>query len=320
GRAAPEEDKHSVLTQVDGVYGNTKRAENVYVKIFQNSPFLICMDFGLAQEVVIDPVYSWTGPDGTSLEGQTYANLNETGKLMLTGFKEFMSGAYTCTLSHKIIETTTQEEADASETYIFMVYGCFLQAYREADHAYQISVRFTAKECELAANAQFIEELRKILDSIIWDLTCRIAELSYRCHSIRIPNHGLPSELFVTFQVDPFAPGWEELCRQVPYDCEEATNRRVQQARDLMAEFFRKQTYALQHVFQAVPTIHYVDSSFSATPVDSCQPGFGKSSALHEDCAGCCVVCSPGTFSPNNDVSCQPCTRAKITEYGAKSC
>lgn len=58
-----------------------------------------------------------------SILGQTYANLTETGKLMLMGFKESMSGAYTCTLSHRIIETMTQEEVDVFETYKFMLYG-----------------------------------------------------------------------------------------------------------------------------------------------------------------------------------------------------
>lgn len=50
-------------------------------------------------------------------------DLTETGKLMLLRFKEYMSGAYTCTLSYKNIETTTQEEREMFETYKFMVYG-----------------------------------------------------------------------------------------------------------------------------------------------------------------------------------------------------
>uniref|UniRef100_A0A8B9TVS3 Zona pellucida binding protein 2 n=1 Tax=Anas platyrhynchos TaxID=8839 RepID=A0A8B9TVS3_ANAPL len=174
-------------------------AVNVYVKVFTDSPLLVCMDLSLSQEEIIDPKYLWIGPDGKNLEGQTYANLTETGKLMLMGFKESMSGAYTCTLSHRIIETMTQEEVDVFETYKFMLY-----AYREADHAYQISVRFTTKGCELAANAQFFEELKKILDNLISDLTCHIIESSYKCHSIKIPNQGLLHELFVTFQGNIF--------------------------------------------------------------------------------------------------------------------
>uniref|UniRef100_A0A8B9E399 Zona pellucida binding protein 2 n=1 Tax=Anser cygnoides TaxID=8845 RepID=A0A8B9E399_ANSCY len=209
-------------------------AVKVYVKVFTNSPLLVCMDLSLSQEEIIDPKYLWIGPDGKNLEGQIYANLTETGKLMLMGFKESMSGAYTCTLSRRIIETMTQEEVDVFETYKFMLY------------------------------------------------------------------------------VNPFAPGWEEVCQQVPYDCEDATNVKVQEARDRIGEFFSRQTYALKHEFQTAPTIHYVDNSFSVTYVDSCQPGFGKNDITHQNCAGCCVVCEPGTYSPNNAVTCHVCTRPHI--------
>ena len=76
----------------------------------------------------------------------------------------------------------------------------FLKAYREADHAYQVFVRFTTKECELAANGRFFEELKKILNNIISDLTCHIVESSYKCRHVGIPKQGLLHELFVRFQ------------------------------------------------------------------------------------------------------------------------
>lgn len=76
----------------------------------------------------------------------------------------------------------------------------FLAAYREANHVYQVSVRFTAKGCELAANARFVEELKKIMESLISDLTCGVKGPSYRCHSLEAPHRGSPSELFITFQ------------------------------------------------------------------------------------------------------------------------
>uniref|UniRef100_A0A803Y747 Ig-like domain-containing protein n=1 Tax=Meleagris gallopavo TaxID=9103 RepID=A0A803Y747_MELGA len=170
-------------------------AENVYVKTFTNSPTLVCMDLPLSQDEVIDPKYSWTGPDGRKLEGQGYANLTSSGELVLVGFQESMSGAYKCALSHRIIETSAQKEVDVTNTYRFMVY-----AYREANHVYQVSVRFTSKGCELAANARFVEELKKILEDLISDLTCRVGRLSYRCHSLEVPHRGSPSELFITFQ------------------------------------------------------------------------------------------------------------------------
>ncbi|XP_074783057.1 zona pellucida-binding protein 2 isoform X1 [Athene noctua] len=315
-RAIPQEKQLYIdLIEKNYIYGDTRHEVSVYVKVFTNSPFLVCMDLPRSQAEVIDPKYLWIGPDGRNLEGQMYVNLTETGKLMVLGFKESMSGAYTCTLSHKIIETMTQEEREVVEVYKFMVY-----AYREADHAYQVFVRYTTKRCELPANSQFFEELKKIVNNIISDLTCHITESSYKCHSFKRPKQGLAHQLFVSFQVNPFAPGWGEVCHQVPHDCEDVTNARVQEAKDRIGEFFSKQAYALKHEFQTPPTIHYVENSFSVTPIDSCRPGFGKNDLTHKNCASCCVVCAPGTYSPNSDVTCRICTRPRVKKYGARSC
>lgn len=76
----------------------------------------------------------------------------------------------------------------------------FLAAYREASHVYQISVRFNVKGCELAANDRFVEELKKILENLISDLTCRVEGPSSTCHSLEAPQRGSPNELFITFQ------------------------------------------------------------------------------------------------------------------------
>ncbi|XP_072775205.1 zona pellucida-binding protein 2 isoform X2 [Taeniopygia guttata] len=223
-RAEQKEEQSIDLIRKNEVYGDTRHEVNVYVKVFTNSPFLVCMDLALSQERIIDPNYLWTGPDGRDLQGQSYVNLTETGKLMVMGFMVSMSGAYTCTLSHKVIETTTQEETEMVEAYKFMVY-----AYREAEHAYQVSVRFSTTGCRLRNNGLFIEVLKKILNGTISHLTCHITESSYKCHSIRTPKNGLQYELFVNFLVNPFAPGWEEVCHEVLYDCEDVTNRRVRQ-------------------------------------------------------------------------------------------
>uniref|UniRef100_A0A8D0L4Y5 Zona pellucida binding protein 2 n=1 Tax=Sphenodon punctatus TaxID=8508 RepID=A0A8D0L4Y5_SPHPU len=288
---------------------------NIYVKIYTSSPFLVCMDLALSQREVIDPNYLWIGPDGKNLKGKGYVNLTATGKLMMKGFKTQMSGSYTCTLSYKTIQTDTQKETNNFKTYKFMLY-----AYREPDYTYQISVRFTTKECGIEANGQFFEELKKILGDLISDLTCQVIEPSYKCHFVKLPKHGLLDELFVTFKVNPFAPGWEALCSQFSYDCEDVTNSKVQKARELIEEFFHKQTYILRHEFRNVPAIHYIDHSFEVTRIDSCRPGFGKNDISHNDCAGCCVVCDRGMYSPNNEVICRTCRNIRIKHYGAKSC
>ncbi|NXO81938.1 ZPBP2 protein, partial [Sitta europaea] len=296
------------------VYGDTRHEVNVYVKVFTNSPFLVCMDLALSQERIIDPNYLWIGPDGTDLQGQEYVNLTETGKLMVMGFRVSMSGAYTCTLSHKVIETTTQEETEMVKAYKFMVY-----AYREADHAYQVSVRFSTMHCRLETNGFFMGMLNRILNRTISHMMCYITQSTYKCHSIRTPKNGLQFELFVSFLVNPFAPEWEE-CYKVPYDCEDVTNRRVRQAAEQIGKLFHQLRHILQYEFHPVPTIQYVDNSFSMTPIDSCQPGFGKNHNTHQNCASCCVVCGPGTYSPNKEVTCRTCARPQARTYGAKSC
>uniref|UniRef100_A0A7M4FSC4 Zona pellucida binding protein 2 n=1 Tax=Crocodylus porosus TaxID=8502 RepID=A0A7M4FSC4_CROPO len=217
-------------------------AVDVYIKVYTNSPFLVCMDLALSQKELVDPKYLWIGPNGKNLEGQSYATVTKTGKLMLRGFQESMSGSYTCTLSYNIIKTDTQEEKEKYKAYKFMVY------------------------------------------------------------------------------VNPFAPGWEAVCRQISYDCEDETNRRIQKARDLIEEFFREQPLVLKHEFQNIPAIHYIDHSFEVTRIDSCRPGFGKNDVTHSDCASCCVVCDPGTYSPNNEITCRICKNIRIKYYGAKSC
>nr|XP_003466976.1 zona pellucida-binding protein 2 isoform X2 [Cavia porcellus] len=122
---------------------------------------------------------------------------------------------------------------------------------------------------------------------------------------------------FMVF-VNPFAPGWRDACGG-SVDCEDVTNQNILKARDRIEEFFRSQASISSHRFnKTVPAIHFVDHSFHVVRIDSCRPGFGKNEGLHSNCASCCVVCSPGTFSPDVDVTCQICISVHI--YGAKSC
>ncbi|KAG8139967.1 hypothetical protein E2320_002702 [Naja naja] len=275
------------LIRKNYIYGNINHKVNVYVRVHRNSPYLVCMDLSLSQSEVIDPNYLWIGPNGQ--------NLKKTGKLMLVGFKEHMSGSYMCTLSYRVFRNDMQAEEERFKTYKFMIY-----AYREPDYTYRISVHFTTKECKLAANRQFFEELQKILNNLVDNLKCHVVDSSYR--------------------LNPFAPGWEVSCRQITTDCEDITNSHVYKARGLIEKFFREQWYILKHEFVSIPAIHYIDHSFQVTRLDSCRPGFGKNDFIHNDCANCCVACDPGSYSPNNDITCQPCTSIRIKHYGAKSC
>ncbi|XP_075846942.1 zona pellucida-binding protein 2 isoform X3 [Microtus pennsylvanicus] len=245
--------------------------------------------------------------------GNRQINITNTGKLVVKDFIESLSGLYTCTLSYKTIKAETQEETTIKKRYDFMIF-----AYREPDYSYHMAVRFTTKSCVGRYNDLLFRVLKKILDNLISDLLCHVIEPSYKCHSVKIPEGDFVHELFIAFQVNPFAPGWKSVCNNSS-DCEDATNRNILKARDRIEEFFRSQAYILHHhVNKSIPAMHFVDHSFQVVRIDNCRPGFGKNEGLHTNCASCCVVCSPGTFSPDADVTCQICV--SVHTYGAKSC
>ncbi|XP_023508352.2 zona pellucida-binding protein 2 isoform X2 [Equus caballus] len=275
----------------------------IYVKLHRNSPILVCMDFKRAEKETVDPTYLWIGPNEKQLTGNYRINITETGKLMVKDFLEPLSGLYTCTLSYKTVRAETQEEKMVKQRYDFMIF-----AYREPDYSYQMAVRFTTKSCIGRYNDLLFRVLKKILDNLISDLSCHVIEPSYKCHVVKVPKNGLIPELFIAFQVNPFAPGWRGACKD-SIDCEDITNHNILQARDRIEEFFRSQAYIFYHDFnKTLPAMHFVDHSFQVIRLDSCRPGFGKNE----------VVCSPGTFSPDVDVTCQTCISVHI--YGAKSC
>ncbi|KAM4842921.1 zona pellucida-binding protein 2 isoform 1-T1 [Thomomys bottae] len=305
--------RSSLLNKKGFVYGTLGHPVKIYVKLRQNSPFLICMDFGRANKETVDPTYLWIGPNEKALTGNNRISVSNTGQLMVKDFLEALSGLYTCTLSYKTIKAETQEETVVKKRYDFMIF-----AYREPDYSYQMALRFTTKSCIGRFNDLLFRVLKKILDNLISDLSCHVIEPSYKCHLVKIPDRGLINELFIAFQVNPFAPGWKNACN-VSVDCEDITNHNILQARDRIEEFFRSQANILYHHFnRSVPAMHFVDHSFQVVRMDSCRPGFGKNEGLHSNCASCCVVCSPGTFSPDVDVTCQICI--SVHTYGAKSC
>lgn len=271
------------------------------------------MDIDRANKETVDPTYLWTGPNENTLKENSQINITNTGELVLKNFTEPLSGQYSCTLSYKTIKAETQEETTIKKKYDFLVF-----AYREPDYSYHMAVRFTTNSCVGRSNDLLFRVLKKILDNLISDLLCHVIEPSYKCHFVKIPEEDVVYELFIAFQVNPFAPGWKSMCNHSA-DCEDTTNHNILQARDRIEEFFRSQAYILQHHFnRTIPAMHFVDHSFQITRIDNCRPGFGKNEALHSNCASCCVVCSPGTFSPDVDVTCQICVSVHI--YGAKAC
>lgn len=44
----------------------------IYVKLHQNSPVLICMDFVRSRKETVDPTYLWVGPNEKTLTGKMF--------------------------------------------------------------------------------------------------------------------------------------------------------------------------------------------------------------------------------------------------------
>ncbi|XP_030077740.1 zona pellucida-binding protein 2 isoform X2 [Microcaecilia unicolor] len=296
------------------IYGKLNEKVNVYVKVYWNSPFLACMDESLSRAEIIDPLFLWIGPDGRNLKGQSYVNVTETGKLKLITFRKSMSGSYGCTLTYKRMKDNLQEEKEAFKSYKFMLF-----AYRDPDYTFQVSARFSTQACNIVENDQYLEELKKIMEDLIFSLTCELTDEFLKCHVIKVPKHGLQSVLFISFKVNPFAPGWETVCRNLTGDCGDETNSRALKARDRIEEFFLKQTYAHKE-FSFVPPIRYLDKSLQILREDKCRPGFGKDEFNHAECPDCCVVCGHGTYNSNNNVRCRVCSSIEINYYGATAC
>ncbi|XP_075701796.1 zona pellucida-binding protein 2 isoform X2 [Rhinoderma darwinii] len=270
---------------------------------------------GIANEVTVDPFFLWVGPDGRNLKGHSNVNLTETGKLMLKAFEKSMSGSYSCTLSYKRIKNDVTQEREKYKSYEFAVF-----AYLHPDYMYQINVRYMAKPCSELANGRFVLTLLRIIREVISDLNCHLKNTYHKCHVIKAPKHSLQNELFIAFKVNPFSRVWDKECSSKAYGCQKETTIHMEKAKNLIVEFFRMQSRVLEEEFVNIPEINYIEHSLDIIRVDSCRPGFGKNEVTHSDCPGCCVVCSPGTYSTGNSIQCEICKDIKITYYGATEC
>ncbi|XP_075846945.1 zona pellucida-binding protein 2 isoform X5 [Microtus pennsylvanicus] len=240
--------RSSLFSKKGFVYGTIEQPVKIYVKLHHNSPVLICMDINRAKKEIVDPTYLWIGPNENTLQGNRQINITNTGKLVVKDFIESLSGLYTCTLSYKTIKAETQEETTIKKRYDFMIF-----AYREPDYSYHMAVRFTTKSCVGRYNDLLFRVLKKILDNLISDLLCHVIEPSYKCHSVKIPEGDFVHELFIAFQVNPFAPGWKSVCNNSS-DCEDATNRNILKWSVVLVHSVLMPMSPVRSVFLSIPT------------------------------------------------------------------
>ncbi|XP_051014458.1 zona pellucida-binding protein 2 isoform X6 [Acomys russatus] len=246
--AGVEPRRSSLFSNKGLVYGTVGHPVKIYVKLHQNSPALICMDINRASKEIVDPTYLWIGPNENTLTGNSQINITNTGKLLVKNFMESLSGLYTCTLSYKTIKAETQEETTVKKRYDFMIF-----AYREPDYSYHMAVRFTTKSCVGRYNDLLFRVLKKILDNLISDLSCHIIEPSYKCHSVKIPDRDFVYELFIAFQVNPFAPGWKSMCNDSS-DCEDTTNHNILKWSAVLEHSVLMSMSPVRSVFLFIPT------------------------------------------------------------------
>ncbi|XP_075071446.1 zona pellucida-binding protein 2 isoform X4 [Mixophyes fleayi] len=165
------------------VYGKLDHKVKVYVKVLNNSPFLVCMDVDIAQKETIDPFYLWIGPDGRNLKGHSNVNLTETGKLMLMAFDTSMSGSYSCTLSYKTIKLDVTHEKENFRSYNFEV------LVNPFPHSWE---KECIGDCEEETNRHtlkardVIEEFFKLQPRVLEEEFEDVPEINYIEHSLGI--------------------------------------------------------------------------------------------------------------------------------------
>ncbi|GCB77524.1 hypothetical protein scyTo_0015678 [Scyliorhinus torazame] len=54
--------------QIIDIYGNSNRPVKVYVKMYHDSPALLCTTQELSEKELVDPYFIWVGPSGRNIK------------------------------------------------------------------------------------------------------------------------------------------------------------------------------------------------------------------------------------------------------------
>ncbi|XP_078541959.1 zona pellucida-binding protein 1 [Lissotriton helveticus] len=286
------------------VVGLSNQPAKVYVKLNHNTPHVLCLTQRLRDAELTDPQYQWRGPSGQNLPDSSNVVITPTGTLIVRHFKEEMSGTYTCTLHY----STAVKQYEKKFTLKYIIY-----AYTEPNFYYEFSVRYHAAPCQSAYNMSFEKKLLELLKKLIAELTCEIILLKAECHHIKMQRAGLQNEVFFLFSVFALDSPDEVICSS---NC--AAMDRLNKAKELIEAFFEKQSESLEESKVLLPDIYYIAGTLHMIWVNRCFPGYGMDPKFHPGCPNCCVICSPGTYNPQDGVHCLACNTSAI--YGAKKC
>ncbi|XP_029445613.1 zona pellucida-binding protein 1 [Rhinatrema bivittatum] len=287
------------------VVGSSIAPAKVYVKLNHNTPHVLCLTQRLRDAELTDPKYQWHGPEGQSLPDSSNVVVTPTGTLIIRHFKEEMSGMYTCSLQ---FATTVRQY----QRKYFLKY--FFYAYTDPNFFYELSVRYHSAPCQSIYNISFEKILLGILKKLVSQEFCEVLMLKAECHQVKKQRAGLHNEIFFLFSVFAVDTPEDVICAE---SC--AAEDRLNKAKQLIERFFEKQAERLKEQINfTLPEIYFIQGTLHIVWVNRCFPGFGMDSKLHPDCLNCCVICSPGTYNPQDGVHCLPCNSSSI--YGAKKC
>ncbi|XP_038616308.1 zona pellucida-binding protein 1 isoform X2 [Tachyglossus aculeatus] len=288
------------------VTGSTIFPVKVYVQLDHASPHILCVTNRLRNAELIDPLFLWHGPRGDLVAGNNSIKITPTGTLSFKDFKEPMSGVYTCSLEYK----PTAEQSEKTLLLKYIIY-----AYAEPNFYYQFSARYHSAPCNSIYNVSFEKKLLQILSKLVADLSCEIALLKSDCHHVKMQRAGLQNELFFTFSVSSL----ESVKRKDPCAMKSCdTAKRLGKAKNLIERFFNQQVEVLGKRTDPLPEIYYIEGTLKMVWINRCYPGYGINIQLHPNCPDCCVICSPGTFNPQDGVHCLQCNNSSI--FGARDC
>ncbi|KAG2458642.1 ZPBP2 protein, partial [Polypterus senegalus] len=188
----------------------------------------------------------------------------------------------------------------------WQLYKGFL-GYVDPLYSYSFLAQFRVAQCDSAINQQYLQNLLPAVKNLLLRVACRVTDPSMECHLMNEPGSDLQNKLFVSFTVDSFGKDWEAFCRKLPADCREDANQRVEQARQMLHNFFETEA----SVMKRQPGMYIQETRLSENRIASCPPGYGINSERHPECSVCCVACDPGTYSGKDSVTCEHCDSAE---------
>ncbi|NXP50531.1 ZPBP1 protein, partial [Heliornis fulica] len=277
----------------------------VYVKLYHDSPRILCLTYHLQNLELIDPTFQWNGPGGGGLSSKNSSvQISPTGTLTLRRFN--LSGLYTCSIVYK----PTAMQPDKKLIIKYLIY-----AYSDPKNYYEFTARYHAAPCNSSHNAFFEKSLLQILSKLIAKHSCEVTVMKSKCHHVKIQRGGIENEIFFIFSVaslDREIPN--RLCQQSACDA----SHRLNKAKQLIERFFKQQVEVSRKNSKLLPEIYYIEGTLQTVEVYRCSPGYGMNALTHPDCPECCVVCSPGSYNPSNGIHCLRCDSSLI--YGATKC